>query len=473
MHPLSTAVVLALGTSASAAQNTTDSGALSAPTIDTGDTAWMLAATALVMLMTPGLGFFYGGLVRAKHSVNTLLMSLVALGIITVLWVVFGYTFSFAGGNVGFGNFDWIGLRGVGLAPNTDYAPTIPHLLFMTYQMMFAIITPAIISGAVVERMSFRSYVIFLVLWSMIVYNALAHWVWSGWTEVKPDGTTEFKMGFLRALGALDFAGGTVVHMSSGYSAFVACLIVGRRKDAPQTITPHNVPLVLLGTAMLWFGWFGFNAGSALGANGLAALAFTNTHIATGTAFVLWVILDSVVKKQITGIGGACGAVVGLVAITPAAGYVHPASSIAFGAITVLVCYFAIELKAKYLPHVLPQADDSLDVFCCHGLGGTMGCILTGFFASTEVNPLGGDGVFFGGGMLLGYQFAAIAVTLGYSAVGTVLLLYTMKLCRLGLTVDDENLHGLDIVLHGVKAYVHDDSSASRAQSTESKDGDL
>jgi len=362
----------------------------------------------------------------------------------------------------------------VGVEPYFPYSATIPHLLFAVYQMMFAIITPAIISGAVVERMSFRSYVIFLLIWSLIIYNPIAHWVWSAWEETGPDGAPVLgpdgnpilKVGWIRGIGALDFAGGTVVHMSSGYSAFVACLFVGKRKDT-NSFMVHNVPFVLLGAAMLWFGWFGFNSGSALAANGLAAYAFTNTQVATGAAFITWVILDSIVKKQVTATGAACGSIVGLVGITPAAGFVHPASSLAIGSLTVIVCYFTLEAKAKWLPRILPQADDTLDVFSCHGVGGTMGCILTGFFASTEVNPGGANGVFFGGPILLAYQLAAIGITLAYSLIGTALILLALKCTKIGLAIESED--GLDVALHGTKAYIYEEEKVAIAQSSSIK----
>jgi len=380
------------------------------------------------------------------------------MGLITVHWVVIGYSFSFAPGTKGFGNFEWAGLRHVGQEPNPDYAATVPHLVYMIYQMMFAIITPAIISGAVVERMSFRAYIIFLVLWTTVVYDSIAHWVWAGWTHTNSDGTTEYRTGFLRDLGALDFAGGTVVHMSSGYSALVACILVGQRQDVDRKkpVVPHNVPFVLLGAAILWFGWFGFNGGSALAANGLAALAIANTQTATGIAFLTWVILDAICKKKVTAVGAASGAVVGLVAITPGAGFVHPASSLAIGAITTIVCYFVLEGKAKYLPRIFPQLDDSLDVLSCHGVGGTVGCLLTGFFASKDVNPAGADGVFFGNPKLLGYQLAAILVTLAFSCVGTLILLLVLK-HTIGLTVNPQKLaDGLDVSLHGTRAYYYE-----------------
>jgi len=421
--------------------------------INDGDTAWMLTSSALVMLMTPGLAFFYGGLVRSKNIINTMMMSFLTLGLVTVHWVVFGYSFSFGGGNVMYGSGDFVGLRGVGTEPNPIYAATIPHMLFCVYQMMFAIITPAIISGAVVERMSFRAYVLFILCWTTLVYDMIAHWVWAGWDF---DSVTALptKFGWLRGLGALDFAGGTVVHISSGVSALTAAFIVGRRPDIPRgdkNPPPSNIAYVMLGGSLLWFGWFGFNAGSALSSSALAAVAFINTQIATGSGFLAWVFLDLVFRKAATAVGAMSGAVVGLVAITPAAGYVHAPSSIFIGAVTVIIVYFAVRAKSKWAGRVFPQLDDSLDVFSCHGLGGILGCIWTGFFASTSVNPYGANGVFFGGGILLGYQFAAIAATVGISVVFTAIILLVIKYL-IGLTVDDSKLeHGLDLSEHAVK----------------------
>eukprot|EP01125_Pyxidicula_operculata_P010761 TRINITY_DN353_c0_g1_i1.p1 TRINITY_DN353_c0_g1~~TRINITY_DN353_c0_g1_i1.p1 ORF type:complete len:429 (+),score=102.91 TRINITY_DN353_c0_g1_i1:735-2021(+) len=335
--------------------------------------------------------------------------------------------------------------------PYPDYATTIPHMLFMVYQMMFAIITPAIISGAVVERMSFRSYLIFTLCWATLVYDTVAHWIWAQYTT-DVNGETMVHFGWLRGLGSLDFAGGTAVHMTSGWSALVAAIIVGRRKDidlAKNPPKPANTAYVLLGGALLWFGWFGFNSGSALSSGGLAVIAFVNTQVSTGTAFVVWILMDIMVHKKATAVGAISGAVVGLVAITPAAGFVHIQSSIAIGGITTVICYGAVHAKGKWAPRYFPGVDDSLDVFSCHGVGGMCGCILTGFFASKEVNPLGADGVFFGSGWLLAYQIVAVLATMAWSVVVSLILLVVLKY-TIGLKVSEEGITlGLDFHVHG------------------------
>src|SRR5690349_15776548 len=322
-----------------------------APAISAGDTAWVLASSALVLLMTVGLACFYGGLVRSKNSLNTMMMSVVAMGAISVQWVLLGYSLSFAPGSGWLGGLQWVLFKGVGGDPS-PYAPTIPAQAHAIYQAMFAIITPALISGAIVERMRFRAYLVFLVLWSTLVYAPLAHWVWGAG-------------GWLQKMGALDFAGGTVVHISAGVSALVAARFLGPRRDFRRVpLSPHNVPVVLVGAGLLWFGWFGFNAGSALAANALAALAFVNTNTAAAAALLTWALLDSFRTGKMTAVGAATGAVVGLVGITPAAGFVTPPASIAIGVVCVLVSYFAIQRRSRSL------LDDSLDVFSCHGLAG-------------------------------------------------------------------------------------------------------
>jgi len=314
----------------------------------------VLAASALVLLMTVGLACFYSGLVRSKNSLNTMMMSIVAMGAIGVLWVVIGYSLAFAPGSPWLGGLSWVMFRGVGLDPN-PYAPTIPHQAHAVYQAMFAVITPALVSGAIVERMRFRAYLAFLVLWSTLVYAPLAHWVWGAG-------------GWLQKMGALDFAGGTVVHVSAGVSALVAAWFLGPRRDFRRVpISPHNVPLVLVGAGLLWFGWFGFNAGSALAANGIAALAFVNTNSAAAAAVLTWAVLDSMRTGKITAVGAATGAVVGLVGITPAAGYVTAPAALAIGVLSVFISYFAIQLRSR------SRLDDSLDVFSCHGLAGVGG----------------------------------------------------------------------------------------------------
>ena len=339
--------------------------------INTGDTAWMLVSTALVMLMTPGLALFYGGMVRSKNVLNILMQSFVALGIVTLVWVLWGYSLAFGPGNRFIGSFTWIGLNHVGAAPSA-YAPTIPHSVFMIYQMMFAVITPALISGAIAERMKFSTYMVFMALWSTLVYCPLAHWVWGSGGWLGADG-----------LGALDFAGGTVVHISSGVSALVLALILGKRRSRvsihEEDTRPHNLPLTLIGTALLWFGWFGFNAGSALASGGLAASAFVATHVAAATGGLAWILLEWKVSSRPTALGFATGAVAGLVAITPASGFVTPLSAIAIGVGVALICFYAITLKHRF------HYDDTLDVFGVHGVGGTFGAIATGLFASDMV----------------------------------------------------------------------------------------
>jgi ammonium transporter, Amt family len=404
------------------------------PAISAGDTAWVLVSSALVLLMTVGLACFYSGLVRSKNSLNTMMMSVVAMGAIGVQWIVIGYSLAFAPGSAWLGGFDWVFLRGVGLEPNA-YAPTIPAQAHAVYQAMFAVITPALISGAIVERMRFRAYLVFLLLWGTLVYAPLAHWVWGAG-------------GWLQKMGALDFAGGTVVHVSAGVSALVAAWFLGPRRDYRRVpISPHNVPLVLIGAGLLWFGWFGFNAGSALAANGLAALAFVNTNAAAAAAVLTWALLDSARTGKMTAVGAATGAVVGLVAITPAAGYVTAPAALLIGVIGALISYFAIQFRSK------SRLDDSLDVFSCHGLAGIGGALLTGVFATKAVNPAGNDGLFSGNpGQLLVQVFAVLAAV-GIAAVGTVAILALVR-ATFGTRarIADEML-GLDLSEHGEEAY--------------------
>ncbi len=404
--------------------------------IDTGDTAWMLVSAALVLLMTPGLALFYGGMVRAKNVLNMLMQSFIAIALVTVLWVVCGYSLSFAKGNPVIGGLQWLGLGGVGQGPYAFYGATIPHQVFMVYQMMFAIITPALISGAIAERMKFSAYVLFMALWGLIVYPPLAHMVWG-------------EGGFLRDLGALDFAGGTVVHISSGYSALVLCILLGKRRiDNSEDMRPHNLPMTLIGTGLLWFGWFGFNAGSAIAANGLAGSAFVATHIAAAAAGLTWVVIEWIAYKKPTALGLATGAVAGLVAITPASGFVSPLAALVIGAGVSVVSFFGIRLKAKL------GYDDSLDVFGVHGLGGTWGAIATGLFASKAVNAAGADGLFAGGGFaLLGKQLIAIAIAIAIACIGTVILALLVK-AIVGLRASgDAEEAGLDLAEHGESGY--------------------
>ncbi|MFN2571251.1 MAG: ammonium transporter [Gemmatimonadales bacterium] len=407
---------------------------MQAPAVNAGDTAWVLASSALVLLMTVGLACFYSGLVRSKNSLNTMMMSIVAMGAIGVQWVVIGYSLSFAPGSSWLGGFSWVMFKGVGLDPN-PYAPTIPHQAHAIYQAMFAVITPALVSGAIVERMRFRAYLAFLILWSTLVYAPLAHWVWGAG-------------GWLQKMGALDFAGGTVVHVSAGVSALVAAWFLGPRRDFRRMpMSPHNVPLVLIGAGLLWFGWFGFNAGSALAANGIAALAFVNTNSAAAAAVLTWAVLDSMRTGKITAVGAATGAVVGLVGITPAAGYVTAPAALAIGVLSVFISYFAIQLRSR------SRLDDSLDVFSCHGLAGIGGALLTGVFASKVANPGGGDGVLSGHpGQLLVQLYAVLAAVI-IAAVGTIAILALLRATFGTRARIADEMIGLDLSEHGEEAY--------------------
>src|SRR5881296_2051510 len=405
------------------------------PAISAGDTAWVLASSALVLLMTVGLACFYGGLVRSKNSLNTMMMSIVAMAAISVQWVVIGYSLSFAPGSGWLGGLDWVLFRHVGGVPNPAYAATIPQHAHAIYQAMFAIITPALISGAIVERMRFRAYLAFLVLWSTLVYAPLAHWVWGAG-------------GWLQKMGALDFAGGTVVHISAGVSALVAARFLGPRRDFRRVpLSPHNVPLVLIGAGLLWFGWFGFNAGSALAANGLAALAFTNTNTAAATALVAWVCLDLLRTGKATAVGAATGLVVGLVGITPAAGFVTPPASLVIGVLCAFVSYFAIQRRSH------SRLDDSLDVFSCHGLAGVAGALLTGVFATKLANPAGGDGWLAGNFAQMGVQLVAVLAAIAIAAVGTAVIMAVVNATLGAKAGVKEQLTGLDLSEHGEEAY--------------------
>ena len=410
--------------------------------ISAGDTAWVLISAALVFLMIPGLALFYGGLVRTRGVLNTMMMSAAAIGIVGVQWILVGYSLSFEPGGAFLGGLGWTALAGIGGSPNSDYAPTFPHIAFVLFQGMFAVITVALISGAVVERMRFSVYLAFAVLWTTLVYDPLAHAVWGvgGW---------------LRELGALDFAGGTVVHISAGTSAMVAALLLGARKDYGRiAFVPHNVPTTLLGAGLLWFGWFGFNAGSALAANGLAGLAFANTFGAGAAALAAWMLLELVRNSRSTAVGAATGLVVGLVAITPAAGFVTPAAALAIGAIAAVCSQFAIELRAH------TRLDDSLDVFACHGVAGIAGAVMTGIFATTDANPAGANGLLYGDAGQLGVQLFAIIVTIAFSAAGTAGILVLLEaVFGLRVSLADE-LHGIDLSQHGEEAYYGADVGA-------------
>lgn len=415
-----------------------DDAAQAAATIDTGDTSWVLISAALVLLMTlPGLALFYGGLARKKNVLSTIMYSFFAVILISLQWSLWGYSLSFGPDiNHIIGSLDWLGLKNVGMDPNPDYAATIPHQAFMIFQMMFAIITPALISGAFAERMRFPAFVAFLVLWATFVYDPVAHWVWGvdGW---------------LRNLGALDFAGGTVVHIISGVSGLVACLVLGKRKGyGSEPMIPHNLPFVVLGAALLWFGWFGFNAGSALGANGLAASAFVVTHLATAAAAFSWVAAEWLHHGKPTTLGAASGAVAGLVAITPAAGFVEPMPAILIGLIAGVVCYLMVSVVKSKLHY-----DDALDAFGIHGIGGTWGAIATGLFATKAVNPLGNDGLFYGNPDQLVNQIITVAVSWGVAIVGTYVILKVINVfCKLRAS-DNEQDTGLDFTQHGEDAY--------------------
>jgi Amt family ammonium transporter len=407
------------------------------PKIDTGDTAWMLTSAALVLFMTiPGLFLFYGGLVRSKNVLGMLMQNFIMVGIITIQWIVIGYSLAFANGTSFLGGFQWAGLNGVGLTPNADYAATIPHQTFMFYQLMFAIITPALMTGAFAERMKFKAFLLFSLLWATLLYDPLAHWVWG-------------VGGFLRNMGALDFAGGTVVHISAGASALVAVLIMGKRVGFGKVpMAPHNLPFAVIGAAMLWVGWFGFNAGSALGANGLASSAFMATHTAASLAALGWMVAEWLKTGKPTMLGAASGAVAGLVAITPASGFVTPMAAIVIGFGAGVVCYTACMLKPKF------GYDDSLDVVGVHGVGGIFGAIMTGVFASKAVNPAGNDGLLYGNPSLVVTQLIAVGVTVAFVMVGSAVILLAIK-AVVGLRVtEDEERQGLDLSQHSESAYV-------------------
>ncbi len=406
--------------------------------INSGDTAWVLMSTALVMLMTiPGLAFFYGGLVRRKNVLATIMQSFLVLCLISVQWILWGYSLSF-GPDKGhlIGSLAWAGLKGVGLAPNADYAPTIPHLLFMVYQMMFAVITPGLITGAFAERMKFSTYIIFTLLWATLVYDPICHCVWGAG-------------GWLKNLGVMDFAGGIVVHVISGFSALICALVIGKRRGyGREPMSPHNLPLTILGAGLLWFGWFGFNAGSALSANGLAVTAFIATNTAAATAALAWMFIEWKVVGKPTMLGGATGAVAGLATITPAAGFVSPLSSMVIGIAAAVMCYMAvavIKLKFTY--------DDSLDAFGVHGIGGAVGTIATGLFAQKLMNPSGNNGLFFGNPSQLMIQGIGVIVTILY-AVAVTFILFKVLDAMIGLRVsDEEEVIGLDITQHEESAY--------------------
>ncbi len=402
--------------------------------MNSGDTAWMLVSTALVMLMTPGLALFYGGMVRRKNLISTIMMSFAILALVGVLWVIFGYTLGFGPDVGGFvGSLKFFGLNNVGLDPG-PYSATIPHLLYMMFQGMFAIITVALITGAVVERIKFSALLVFGTVWLALIYGPISHWVWGSG-------------GWLAKMGVLDFAGGTVVHIDAGFSALALCLLLGVRKGFKKdNMEANNIPMVVIGATLLWFGWFGFNAGSALAANGLAADAFVTTNTATAAACLTWIFLSWRTRKP-TLLGAATGAVVGLVAITPAAGFVTPLASIAIGIIAACASYYAMIWRSKR------NFDDSLDVFACHGVGGMVGALCTGIFATLAVNAAGNDGLLYGNAMQLAKQALAVVATGGYAFLGTLIIGKIVDK-TIGLRVTEtEEIVGLDISQHGERAY--------------------
>ena len=403
--------------------------------MNNADIAWMLLSTALVLLMTPALAFFYGGLVRSKNALNTMMMSFVALGPVAIVWALLGYSLAFSPGNAFVGSLNYAGLRNVGM----EAQGTIPHLLFMAFQGAFAIITPALISGAVVERMRFNAYLAFIILWVVGVYAPVAHWVWGG--------------GFLATMVALDFAGGAVVHVNAASAALVAALVVGPRKDyGRHAILPHNVPFTMLGAGLLWFGWFGFNAGSALSAGTTATLAFTNTLLAPAATLAAWTLIDLLRGGTVTAVGAATAIVVGLVVITPAAGFVGPTAAIAMGALGAIPSYFALLYRAK------TKLDDSLDVVAAHGLGGATGAILTGVFATTAWSG-GPNGLLGGHPAQVVTQIASVLIVLAYSGSATFVILKLLALV-MPLRISDRNEKlGLDVSDHGEEAYTHGDGA--------------
>ena len=404
-------------------------------TINSGDTAWVLVATALVMMMTPALGFFYGGMVHKRNVLSTLNLSFIVMALIGVQWVLWGYSLAFAPTISGLiGGLGFAGFSGVGPEPNADYASSIPHLAFAGYQMMFAVITPALITGAFVERIRFKAFLIFVLLWATLVYDPVAHWVWG-------------IGGMLRQLGALDFAGGTVVHVTAGFSALAFALIIrARRNFGSPLLEPHNIPYSILGAGLLWVGWFGFNGGSALAANGLAVTAVVNTNTAAAAAGLVWMFLSWRDDKPSV-LGIVTGAVVGLVAITPAAGFVTPLSALIIGAVAAPISYYCIKLRQS------KRLDESLDVWACHGMGGAWGALATGIFATKAVNPAGANGLLYGNPQQLLIQAVTVGIVVVFAfGVTTVVARVSQRTVGLSVT-DNEERVGLDISEHGEQAY--------------------
>jgi ammonium transporter, Amt family len=404
--------------------------------INTGDTAWMLISTALVMFMTPGLALFYGGMVRSKNVLGTLMQNFIMLGVGTVVWVLYGYSLAFGPDHFGLiGDFSWVALKGIGAAPSDTYATTIPHILFMMFQMMFAIITPALITGAFAERVKFSSFLVFMVAWMTLVYAPVCHWVWH------PEG-------WLFKLGALDFAGGTVVHINAAFAALAAVLVIGKRKGwGKEAMHPHNLPMTILGAAMLWFGWFGFNAGSAVASGGLAAIAFAVTHIATALGALGWILAEKIKTGKPTTLGAASGAVAGLVAITPASGFVGPIAAMVIGLAAGVLCYLAVGLKFKF------GYDDSLDVVGVHGVGGIIGALLTGVFSSSVINSAAANGLVHGGSELMMKQVIAVAATIAFTFIMSFIMLKIID-AVMGLRISEEDEYtGMDLSLHNETGY--------------------
>lgn len=410
------------------------------PEIDSGDTTWILVSAALVMFMTPGLALFYGGLVRSKNVLGTIMHSFFALGLISVVFMMVGYTLAF-GTDIGkvVGGLDFLFLNDVGAEPS-DLAPTIPHSTYMIFQLMFAVITPALITGAFAERMKFKGYMVFMALWSVLVYSPVAHWVWGGGWLGGGEGN----------VGALDFAGGTVVHINAGVAALAAAIYLGKRKGYPQeAMRPHNTPMVVTGAAILWFGWFGFNGGSALAADGVASGALVATHLGAAAGMLGWLLPEWMQHKAPTTVGAATGAVAGLVAITPAAGFVEPWAAVVIGLVAGMICYAAVSLKPTL------GYDDSLDVVGVHFVGGLVGAVLTGVFATTAVNAAGADGLLYGDASLVPKQLIAVAATIVYSLIASLALLFvTDKLVGLRVN-EDEEMEGLDLSQHAEAAYTY------------------
>jgi Amt family ammonium transporter len=406
--------------------------------INSGDTAFVLIGAAMVLLMTPALAFFYGGMARRKNLLSTIMHTFIIICLISVQWVLFGYSIAFGPDKLHlFGSLAWIGLNGVGMAPDPNYAATIPHMVYMAFQMMFAIITTALISGSAAERFRFPAFLIFSVLWATLVYDPIAHWVWGygGW---------------IGRLGVLDFAGGTVVHISSGVSGLVAALVLGKRRGyGKDPMPPHNIPYVVLGAGMLWFGWFGFNACSALAANGLAADAFVMTNTAAAAAGLAWVAVEWIRTGKPTVMGAVNGSIAGLVAITPACGFVNPIGSIAIGLGAGIICYLSINVLKEKLGY-----DDALDTFSLHGIGGTFGALATGLFATTAVNAHGANGLFYGNPGQLWLQLIGVVTCWAFSAIATFIILKVVSLITPLRASKEEELMGLDLCIHGENAYI-------------------